>query len=64
MQAMMLKQQQLSRNCLRSETNMSLFVGGTKLLLTMPCLQNEITYFKFVNPCQLKHFKPVKVLEI
>ena len=43
---------------------MSLFVGGTTLLLTMPCLQNEITYCKFVNACQLKHFNPVKVLEI
>ena len=48
-------------NCLRSETNMSLFVGGTKLVLTMTCLQNEITCCKFVNACQLKHFNPGKV---
>ena len=69
-QAMMLQQQQMNQafiavvKKLRSETNMSLFVVGTKLLLTMTCLQNEITCCKLVNVCQLKHFNPVKVEEI
>ena len=70
-QAMMLQQQQMNqafisvfKKLLEKWNKHEFIVGGTKLLLTMTCLQNEITCCKFVNACQLKHFNPVKVEEI